>query len=58
MEDSAEAKPVVAFKSVRKRKNLRQRRGSDDEEERSEEKQEGGYLKYWPHQISSFLIPT
>ena len=42
MEDSAEAKPVVAFKSVRKRKNLRQRRGSDDEEERSDDKQEGG----------------
>lgn len=32
MEDSAEGKPVVAFKAVRKRKNLRQRRRSDEEE--------------------------
>ena len=40
MEDSAEVIPVVAFKSVRKRKNFRQRRGSD-EEDRSGDKREG-----------------
>ena len=40
MEDSTEVKPVVAFKSVRKRKNFRQRRGSD-EEDRSGDKREG-----------------
>ena len=39
MEDSTEVKPAVAFKSVRKRKNIRQRRGSD-EEERSDDKKE------------------
>ena len=40
MEDSTEVKPVVAFKSVRKRKNFRQRRGSDGED-RSGDKREG-----------------
>ena len=40
MEDSAEAKPVVAFKSVRKRKNIRQRRASD-EGDGSDDRREG-----------------
>ena len=40
MDDSAEVKPVVAFKSVRKRKNIRQRRASD-EGDGSDDRREG-----------------